>query len=48
MAVAITINVVAITANDYEKFFSKLVKYPITKDKLRKKVPTIYYEYLNV
>ena len=48
LAAAIIIDVAVITANDYEKFFSKLAKHPITKNELRKKVPATYYEYLDV
>ena len=41
-----TSNLAAISPDDYEKFFIKLKKVPITHNKLKKIVPKLYYKYL--
>ena len=41
-----TSDLAAISPDDYEKFFTKLKKAPITYDELKKIVPKLYYKYL--
>ena len=41
-----TSDLAAISPDDYEKFFIKLKKAPITHDKLKKIVLKLYYKYL--
>ena len=41
-----TSDLAAISPDDYEKFFTKLKKAPITHDELKKIVPKLYYKYL--
>lgn len=43
-----TADVAAITPEDYEKFFHKLRKNPITIEELRTKVPRAYHKWINV
>ena len=41
-----TSDLAAISPDDYEKFFTKLKKAPITHDELKKIVLKLYYKYL--
>lgn len=43
-----TTDLAAITAEDYEKFFRKLRKSPLTTEQLRGRVPRAYHEWLGV
>lgn len=43
-----TTNLAAITAEDYEKFFRKLRKSPLSREQLRGRVPRAYHEWLDV
>ena len=45
---AATTDVAAITAEDYEKFFSKLKRAPLSREKLKRLVPSKYHDYLGV
>ena len=46
--VKITADVAVISTNNYDKFFYKLRKKPLTLSKLRKLVPTQYHDYMDV
>ena len=43
-----TADVAAITPEDYEKFFQKLRKDPVTLEELKTKVPKAYHKWINV
>ena len=45
---AFTTDLAAITAEDYEKFFHKLRKKPLTAEQLRGRVPEAYHKWLDV
>ena len=45
---SLTADVSAITAEDYEKFFDKIEKTPLTKKALKTMVPSEYHEWLDV
>ena len=43
-----TADVAAITAEDYEKFFHKLRKAPLSEEQLRSRIPRTYHKWLDV
>ena len=43
-----TTDVAAISPDDYEKFFQKMRKIPTTLEELKRKVPTVYHEWIDV
>ena len=43
-----TADIATITAEDYEKFFHKLRKSPLTPEQLRERIPRAYHEWLDV
>lgn len=43
-----TTDVAAITADDYEKFFSKMRKKPLSMEQLRERVPKAYHKWIEV
>ena len=44
----LTADVAAISPEDYEKFFHKMRKKPITSEELKQKVPTVYHSWIDV
>ena len=44
----LTIDIIAISPDDYKKFFTKIRKEPISEEQLRKRVLKAYYKWLKV
>ena len=48
LGAGVTTDVAAITADDYEKFFSKMRKKPPTMEQLKERVPKAYHKWIEV
>ena len=42
-----TIDITVISVDDYEKFFNKLKKLPLSRERLKELIPQQYYEYID-